>query len=426
MSLSPGLRMRKLTLKRSSFRRENSSTHTGKPSASPLLGGPADGMGEKMSLFDTSILQHPRPRRLQGNTGCPPVAPYASCALGDRADTGSCATELGNLIEGYRLYAKAEGNSPNTIALTTTAVGILRDFLEQEGLSTDVTQITTWELRRFTLYLQQAKVFRDHPFTRPQERRLSGHTVNCYLRAIRAFCSWLTYEEIIQANPFSRLKIPNAPRKVTPTFSEEQIQALSGAIDTSTPAGFRDWAIILTLLDTGLRVSELADLGLENVNLDQRQLKVCGKGAKERIVPIGVKVQRAMWQYLQWYRPNPASPRFNSFFLTQDGRPMTRGRILTQIKRCGKRAGLVGVRCSPHTFRHTFAISYLRNGGDVFSLQRILGHSSLETVMVYVNLAQTDVQAAHRRYSPADNIDLKEKARHGKLARRRGGPRIKR
>jgi integrase/recombinase XerD len=167
---------------------------------------------------------------------------------------------------------------------------------------------------------------------------------------------------------------------------------------------------VLIFLDTGIRVSELADLTLENVNLDHMQLKVYGKGSKERTVPIGVRVQRAIWKYLQQYRPDPASPRFTTLFLTKDGKPVTKGRIETQIKRYEERAGITGVRCSPHTFRHTFATSYLRNGGNVFSLQRILGHSSLETTMVYINLAQTDVQDAHRRYSPADNIDLTRKA----------------
>jgi len=326
------------------------------------------------------------------------------CAFGPA--TGACVDGLGNLIEGYRLYAKAEGKSANTIALTTTAVGLLRDFLEADGLSTNVNEITAQELKRFILYLQQAKVFRQHSFARPQDRTLSGHTVNCYLRSIRAFWSWLEFEEIIDFNSFSKVRIPRPPKKITPTFSEGQIQGLFGMMDTSTAVGFRDWTMLLILLDTGLRVSELAGLGLEDVDLDQMLLKVYGKGAKERIVPIGVRVQRAMWKYLQRYRPEPASPRFNNMFLTRNGKPMTKGRIEIIVKQYGERAGLVGVRCSPHTFRHTFAISYLRNGGDVFTLQRILGHSSLEVVKVYVSLASADIQAAHRRCSPADNMDL--------------------
>ena len=221
------------------------------------------------------------------------------------------------------------------------------------------------------------------------------------------------------SNPFAKVRIPKAPQKVIPTFSESQIQALLGVIHTPTPVGFRDWTMVLTLLDTGLRASELVGLTVKNVNLDDGIVKVYGKGAKERIVPIGARVQKAIWKYLQRYRPQPANPRCANLFLTRSGEPITVNRLETIIENYGGKARIKGIRCSPHTFRHTFAISYLRNGGDVFSLQRILGHSSLDVVRAYVNLAEADVKACHRRYSPADNMELRQKAhgRRGKLRR---------
>jgi integrase/recombinase XerD len=326
----------------------------------------------------------------------------------------SAATGLDSLIRGYRLYARTEGKSQKTITITTTAVNTLRDFLESSGFSTDVTDIGTKELREFILHLQQVRAFEHHPYTKPQERTLSGNTVNCYLRAIRAFWSWLIREEIILSNPFARVRIPKPPQKVMPTFSESQLQALLGVIHTSTPIGFRDWSIILMLLDTGIRASELVGLTAKNVNLDDGIVKVNGKGTKERIVPIGARVQRAIWKYLQHHRPQPANPLCDNLFLTRNGEPITVNRLETIIENYGRKAGIEGIRCSPHTFRHTFAISYLRNGGDVFSLQQILGHSSLDVVRVYVNLAETDVKACHRRFSPADNMELR---RNGLKAR---------
>ena len=319
------------------------------------------------------------------------------------------ATQLDNLIQGYRLYARTEGKSPKTITITTTAVTTLRDFLESSGFSTDVADIGIQELRAFILRLQQVKAYQHHPYTKPQDRQLSGHTINCYLRAIRAFWSWLVREEIILSNPFTKLRIPKPPKKVIPTFSESQIRALLGAINTHTPVGFRDWTMVLTLLDTGLRASELIGFTLNNVNLDDGLVKVCGKGAKERIVPIGARVQRAMWKYIHRYRPQPFNPLCYNLFLTRNGEPITVYRLETIIDNYGKMACIEGVRCSPHTFRHTFAISYLRNGGDVFSLQLILGHSSLDVVRVYVNMAEADVKACHRRYSPADSMELRQK-----------------
>jgi integrase/recombinase XerD len=168
----------------------------------------------------------------------------------------------------------------------------------EEGLSTDVTQIDSKIIRRYILYLQQVKLFRDHPCNKPIDRKLTGHTINCYLRTLRTFWNWLYSEELIQSNPFAKIKIPKAPKKLIPTFSNNQIQDLLAAIDTSTPVGYRDWTILITLLDTGLRASELVGLTLDYVWIEDGLLKVLGKGNKERLVPIGATVQKAMWRYI--------------------------------------------------------------------------------------------------------------------------------
>jgi len=320
-----------------------------------------------------------------------------------------CFTNLNNLLETYQIQARTEGKSQNTIRIYTTAISILERFLRRKGYSTDVIGIGPEEIREFISYLQNTKVFMDHPFTRPQKKGLAGHTINCYLRAIRAFWGWLETEEMIEVNPFDRIKIPKPPKKVIIPFSEDQIRALLSVIDTKSLTGVRDWTIILTLLDTGIRVTELTELKLENVNLMQRCLKINGKGNKERIVPVGISVQRALAKYINKYRPNPIYPLSDNLFLNRDGIPLTPNRIQSIIERYALKAKIQGVRASPHTFRHTFAISYLRNGGDVFTLQRILGHETLDMVRNYVNLTQYDLQEAHLRCSPVDNLKIKVK-----------------
>jgi len=205
---------------------------------------------------------------------------------------------LDNLFQGYKLTCKAEGKSQKTIRIATTATKVFKDFLVEEGLSTDVTQIDSKIIRRYILYLQQVKLFRDHPCNKPIDRKLTGHTINCYLRTLRTFWNWLYSEELIQSNPFAKIKIPKAPKKLIPTFSNNQIQDLLAAIDTSTPVGYRDWTILITLLDTGLRASELVGLTLDYVWIEDGLLKVLGKGNKERLVPIGATVQKAMWRYI--------------------------------------------------------------------------------------------------------------------------------
>jgi len=315
------------------------------------------------------------------------------------------------MLDTYQIQAKTEGKSPHTIRIYTTALSILQRFLERKGYSTDVTKIGPEEIREFISYLQNTRAFMEHPFTGPQKKGLTGHTVNCYLRALRAFWSWLEAEEFIDINPFNKIIIPKPPKKIMAPFSEEQIRTLLSVIDTKSATGFRDWTIILTLLDTGVRVSELTNLGLEDVNLVQRSLKVHGKGNKERIVPIGVSVQRALAKYSNKYRPTPPYPLSDNLFLTRDGMSLTPNRVQSIIEQYASRANIQGVRASPHTFRHTFAVSYLRNGGDIFTLQRVLGHETLDMVQNYVCLAQSDLQEAHLRCSPVDNLKVKANRR---------------
>jgi len=146
--------------------------------------------------------------------------------------------ELGRLIEGYKLCAKSEGKSQNTIDIVSNSVNYFHDFLSTHGLPTNVRYIDTQEIRAFTLHLQQKRCFSNHAFSRPQERGLSSHTINCYLRSIRAFWSWLISEEIIDDNPFLKVKLPKPLRKVIPTFFETQILQLVPVIDIETPEGY--------------------------------------------------------------------------------------------------------------------------------------------------------------------------------------------
>jgi len=214
------------------------------------------------------------------------------------------------------------------------------------------------------------------------------------------------------------VKIPRPPRRVIPAFSQHQVQQLLAAVDFSKVEGYRDYVIILTLLDTGLRVSELCSLRLSNLWLEDGVLKVTGKGNKERLVPIGRQIQRILWRYINRHRPEPAMPNCDFLFLTKDGRPLTKDRVEKIIGHYGKKAGLQGVRCSPHTLRHTAAITFLRNGGDVFSLQRMLGHSSLEMTRRYCDIADIDLKKAHMTASPVDNLDAAAIPRRNKASKR--------
>jgi integrase/recombinase XerD len=165
----------------------------------------------------------------------------------------------------------------------------------------------------------------------------------------------------------------------------------------------RNRLVILFLLDTGLRVGELCRLNVDDVNLETGEVQVIpyrsGLKSRPRTVYIGRRVQKELWRYLLGREPM----RENPLFLSNDEKRLTPDSIKHLMNRIGERAQ---IHLHPHALRHLFAITYLRNGGDVFTLQRLLGHSSLSMVQHYLALAKTDLQSAHRRSSPVDNMRL--------------------
>ena len=315
-------------------------------------------------------------------------------------------TELEDLLEFYVLCAQSRGDSEKTIGQTRTVVNLLKEYLGNQRLSTNVSQIGPMEIRGFIRDLQQRPKFAHHPYAKPQVGTLSPHSINSYLRALRAaWNGWLT-EGLVESSPFSKVRIPKVPKKVIPTFSEQQLSDFFNAIDISTPEGLRDYSLFLMYLDTLARLSELTNLKMEDLGLKQRIARVMGKGGKERVLVFGIRVQKHLWKYIKKQRPSPASPRYDFVFLTRDGYPLTKNRVEKSMKRYARKANVTGVRCSPHTLRHTGCLLWLRRGGDIFTLQRLTGHSSLEVLKGYLNLAQSDVALAHRKYSPADNLEI--------------------
>ncbi len=150
--------------------------------------------------------------------------------------------------------------------------------------------------------------------------------------------------------------------------------------------------------------TELTGIKLGDLWFDDGHVKVLGKGNRERVVPFGREVGRALSCYVNSARPEPARPHHDFLFLTREGMPLTKTFLQNLVKRCGARAGIEGIRVSPHSFRHTAAVTFLRNGGDAFSLQRLLGHSSLDMTRRYCELADVDVKRAHMSASPVDNL----------------------
>lgn len=306
-------------------------------------------------------------------------------------------TTISEALTAYRICAQAENRSPRTIQWIASSVGYLAGHM---GGDYDISSISASDIRRFIISLQTSTKYNNHPYTCPQDALISAQTIETYARAVRAFFGHLKREGLIDVNPFDKIKIPKVPKKVVPTFTKEEVQRLMSQPDRKTCEGFRDYVLMLVLLDTGARVSEVAGLTLESVDLESGYLKVMGKGGKERPIPFGYKVGKALMKYRLKYRPEPHGN--NAFFLTREGTPLTVNRIERIVRRYGRRAGIE--RCYCHKFRHTSAVMYLRNGGDPFSLQKKLGHSSLEMTRHYCNLADSDVRSKHLQFGVVDRL----------------------
>lgn len=319
----------------------------------------------------------------------------------------TATTDLATLMSGFRLYCLAEGKQATTTRWYLSKLRIFLQYLQEHKLPTDVTQLTITHLRAFLVHLREnVKAGENNPRKPTEDRNLSPRTIQGYARALKAFFSWLAREGYTANNPTRLLSIPKAPKVIVETLSDAQIKSLFSVIDRRSSKGFRDYCILLVLLDTGVRLSELANLQIRDLDLERGFFKVMGKGARERLVPFGARAQKALWRYIHRFRPEPLHPNIGDLFLRSNGTTLSSDWVYRLVRQYGQKAGIEGVRCSPHTFRHTFSKKFLTNGGDLFTLQKILGHSSLAVVRMYVELTSEDVQIQHRRYSPVDWIKL--------------------
>ena len=295
--------------------------------------------------------------------------------------------------------------SLKTITWYSANLKRFHSYLKSRHLPDSIENIDIKLLREYVLYLLKRNKYELHPYTPAKNELLSNTTVHGHVRTLRAFFSWLVREGIIETNIAKDLKPPKLIKKIVSTLSDEEIVRVLNTLNLHNHSQARNQTIFMLLLDTGLRIGELINLRMEDVHMDEGFLKVIGKGKKERIVPIGSNAQRALQRYLFRYRSKPIYQEIDNVFLYAYGKPLTENSIKLIFVRLAKRSGVY--RLHAHLCRHTFATRFLINGGDVFILQQILGHSTLEMVRHYVNLASSHVTIQHQRFSPMDRISLR-------------------
>ena len=290
------------------------------------------------------------------------------------------------LLEAFILRCKAKSLALGSLRWYKDTLRPFLAFLE--GLKiTDARQITPTHIRSYLDHLQVNK-------------HSQGHVYRIFT-ALGTFLGFLIKEGFIESNPVAQVEKPKNVKRLIQAFSMEQIRSLLAQFDPNCFPLLRTRTLVILLLDTGLRISEALGIKKDDVNFQAGTIRVLGKGGKERDVPFGITAKQSLMHYLMRIGDIPGQ---ELFFLNRFGGGVNRRTIQRQIQLYSEKAGIKGVRPSPHTLRHTFATQYILNGGDAFSLQKILGHSTLDMVRVYVDMASSNVALQHKKFSPMDRL----------------------
>jgi integrase/recombinase XerD len=226
-------------------------------------------------------------------------------------------------------------------------------------------------------------------------------SINTRLRALRAFFNFLYKHKHVSNNPMENISLLKDRRRVVATFTKEQLSKLFKQPDLRTFTGLRDYTIMMLFLETGIRVNELTGLTLSDIRWEDNLILIRNaKSYRERQVPM----QKRMKEQLKKYIAIRGYVETDALFVTIDQTPLANKGVQERITKYGDLAKIKDVRCSPHTFRHTFAKLSVQQGANIFELQTILGHTSMEIVKVYVNLFGNDVKESHKKFSPLNAL----------------------
>lgn len=288
-------------------------------------------------------------------------------------------------IKLYVRYLRLERNlSPNTIEAYRNDLAHLEAFMMRNNLKLE--NVTLEQLHTFAASLHEYGIT-----PRSQARVLSG---------VRSFFRFLVLDGVVESDPTELLEWPSLPEHLPVVLTLEEIDRIEDSIDLSKAEGARNRAIIEVLFSCGLRVSELVNMKLSDLYLEDRVLLVRGKGNKERLVPVSTK---AIADLKRWFfdrnlmKIKPGEDDY--VFLNRRGAHLTRTMILIMVKRQAEEAGIKKT-ISPHTFRHSFATALLQGGADLRSIQAMLGHEKIDTTLVYTHISNEQLRKAILEHHP--------------------------
>jgi integrase/recombinase XerC len=306
--------------------------------------------------------------------------------------TRSC--DLVIFLDSFILSCEVDGLSPNTTKWYKRMLGYFIAFFPNID---DPEKITPDYIRSFRLFLQK----------RVHNGEINEVTVGDINRAVKRFFNWLLAENKIKETPFKNIRNPKIPKVVIQPFTNEQIKTILNVFAIRNDfADIRNRAIVLLFIDTGLRLAEL--MGIQQTDVDWKTgvIKVTGKGNKERLVKMGKVSHKALLDY-RLERIKRFGERLPCLWVGEEGNTLKYWSVCSMVRRLKKRAHIEGVRCSPHTFRHTYCVNAFRNGAKDWEVQVSMGHSTMSTTMLYRKTVESeDVLANHDKFSPIDRMNL--------------------
>jgi len=279
----------------------------------------------------------------------------------------------------------------------------------EKGLSKNTLESYGRDVRKLVLYLEEIKIssVQDIKYgiildflSHFKKQGFSDTTTVRTIVSIKQFFKYLLVEKIIKENPTSQIMTPKMKKIIPGVISLEEVERILASPNESTPEGIRDTAMLEVLYATGIRVSELIGLKLNDVNFEMGFIVVYGKGSKERIVPMGAQALEKLKPYMELSRPALLKTKESkALFVTRRGKGMTRQGFWKLIKTHAINSG-ISKNISPHTLRHSFATHLLERGADLRSIQIMLGHSDISTTQIYTHVESERLKEIHKKYHP--------------------------